>query len=117
MRPAADAAGARPGARRRPRGRRSLAKLAESDDRQQLFAEFLAVCSEDGPPTVVVLEDLHWADAATLDFLAFAGRRMDHTRGVLVVTYREDLGRDHPLRAVLGDLATVCACGGLGSSR
>ena len=60
-------------------------------------------------PTVVVLEDLHWADAATLDFLAFAGRRMEHTRGVLVVTYREDLGRDHPLRAVLGDLATVRA--------
>ncbi len=86
-----------------------LAKLAESDDRQQLFAEFLAVCSVDGPPTVVVLEDLHWADAATLDFLAFAGRRMEHTRGVLVVTYREDLGRDHPLRTVLGDLATVRA--------
>ena len=51
-----------------------LAKLAESDDRHQLFAEFLAACSVDGPPTVVVLEDLHWADAATLDFLAFAGR-------------------------------------------
>ena len=86
-----------------------LAKLAESDDRHQLFAEFLAVCSLDGPPTVVVLEDLHWADAATLDFLTFAGRRMEHTRGVLVVTYREDLGRDHPLRTVLGDLATVRA--------
>ncbi|HMK10502.1 MAG TPA: AAA family ATPase, partial [Acidimicrobiales bacterium] len=84
-----------------------LAKLALSDDRHQLFAEFLAVCSIDGPPTVVVLEDLHWADAATLDFLAFAGRRMEHTRGVLVVTYREDLGRDHPLRSVLSDLATV----------
>ncbi|HTN79555.1 MAG TPA: AAA family ATPase, partial [Acidimicrobiales bacterium] len=86
-----------------------LAKLADSDDRYQLFAEFLAVCSLDGPPTVVVLEDLHWADAATLDFLAFAGRRMEHTRGVLVVTYREDLGRDHPLRSVLGDLGTVRA--------
>jgi DNA-binding CsgD family transcriptional regulator len=84
-----------------------LAKLAESDDRHRLFAEFLAVCSLEGPPTVVVLEDLHWADAATLDFLTFAGRRMEHTRGVLVATYRDDLGRDHPLRSVLGDLATV----------
>jgi len=84
-----------------------LAKLADSDDRHRLFSEFLAVCSLDGAPTLVVLEDLQWADAATLDFLAFAGRRMEHTRGVLIVTYRDELGRDHPLRSVLGDLATV----------
>jgi DNA-binding CsgD family transcriptional regulator/tetratricopeptide (TPR) repeat protein len=84
-----------------------LAKLAETDDRHRLFAEFLAMCAVEGAPTVVVLEDLHWADAATLDFLTFAGRRMEHTRGVLIVTYRDELGRDHPLRSVLGDLATV----------
>ncbi len=85
-----------------------LAKLAESDDRHRLFARIpRGVLRSTDPPTVVVLEDLHWADAATLDFLAFAGRRMEHTRGVLVVTYRDELGRDHPLRSVLGDLATV----------
>ena len=84
-----------------------LAKLADSDDRHHLFTEFLAACAEDGPPTLAVLDDMQWADAATLDFLAFAGRRVDRTRCVLIVTHRDDLRRDHPLRAVLGELATV----------
>src|SRR5262249_20757863 len=48
-----------------------LAKLADSDDRHRLFAELIAACSLDGPVTVLVLEDLHWADAASLDFLAY----------------------------------------------
>ncbi len=86
-----------------------LAKLADSDDRHRLFVELIGACSLDGPPTVVVLDDLHWADAATLDFLVYAGRRMEHTRGVLIITYRDDLGREHPLRTVLGELATVRA--------
>ncbi len=84
-----------------------LAKLADSDDRHRLFTEFLAACAQNGPPTLAVLDDMQWADAATLDFLAFAGRRVDRTRCVLIVTHRDDLRRDHPLRAVLGELATV----------
>ena len=53
--------------------------LAESDDRHRLFAEFLAVCSLDGPPTVVVLEDLHWADGDA-PFLTFAGHEWSTAR-------------------------------------
>ena len=56
---------------------------------------------------MAVIEDVHWADEATLDLLSFAGRRLGRTRALLLVTYRDDeLGDDHPLRIVLGDLAT-----------
>src|SRR5918996_603319 len=59
-------------------------------------------------PTVVVVEDAHWADEATLDALRFLGRRVHATRGLVVVTFRDDeTPAHHPLRAVLGDLATA----------
>ena len=58
-------------------------------------------------PSVVVLEDVHWADQATLDVLRLLGRRVATTRALLVATYRDDeLGRSHPLRLVLGELPT-----------
>ena len=57
------------------------------------------------PGTVLVVEDVHWSDEATLDVLRFLGRRIDELRAVLVLTYRDDeLDRDHPLARLLGDL-------------
>jgi DNA-binding CsgD family transcriptional regulator len=41
-------------------------------------------------PTLVVLEDLHWADDATLDFVRFLGRRVRDTHILVVVTARND---------------------------
>jgi DNA-binding CsgD family transcriptional regulator len=59
-------------------------------------------------PTVAVLEDLHWADEATLDVLSLLGRRAEHTGALIIVTYRDDeLDRAHPLRLVLGDMRTA----------
>ncbi|MCY1141921.1 AAA family ATPase [Actinoplanes sp. Pm04-4] len=63
----------------------------------------------DRPPQaarpVVVLEDLHWADEATLDMVAFLGRRLALCRALLLITYREDeVGPDHRLRTVLAGL-------------
>jgi len=53
----------------------------------------------------VVLEDLHWADEATLDFVRFLGRRIQRTRCLLIATYRDDeLAPTHLLRSVLGEL-------------
>jgi DNA-binding CsgD family transcriptional regulator len=54
---------------------------------------------------VVVMEDLHWADEATLDLVAFLGRRLALCRVLLVLTYRDDeVGPDHQLRTVLAGL-------------
>lgn len=56
-------------------------------------------------PIVVVIEDIHWADDATLDFLRFIGRRIEETKAMVICTYRDDeVGADHQLRPVLGQL-------------
>jgi DNA-binding CsgD family transcriptional regulator/tetratricopeptide (TPR) repeat protein len=56
------------------------------------------------PPSIVVFEDIHWADEATLDLLKFLGRRIEQTRALMILTYRDDeVDRQHPLRSVLGD--------------
>src|SRR5262249_47416426 len=61
-------------------------------------------------PTIVVLEDVHWADEATLDVLGVIGRRVERLDALVIVTYRTDeLSRSHPLRIVLGDLATAAS--------
>jgi tetratricopeptide (TPR) repeat protein len=58
-----------------------------------------------GAPSVVVFEDVHWADEATLDVIRLAGRRVADAPMLLVLSYRGDaLDRSHPLRIVLGDL-------------
>ncbi len=60
-----------------------------------------------GEPTLLVLEDMHWADEATLDFLRFLGRRMDDLALLVVVTYRDDeVLSGHQLAVVLGDLTS-----------
>jgi DNA-binding CsgD family transcriptional regulator/tetratricopeptide (TPR) repeat protein len=67
-----------------------------------------AVLDELVEPVLVVLEDVHWADAATLDALRVLGRRIDGTRGLVIATYRDDeVESGHPLRTVLGELASA----------
>ena len=54
-------------------------------------------------PTVLVIEDVHWADDATLDALRYLIRRIADLPAVLVLTYRDDeLNRGHPLHGLLG---------------
>jgi DNA-binding CsgD family transcriptional regulator len=58
-------------------------------------------------PTVVVIEDVHWADEGTLDVLRLLARRLRSSPALVVASYRDDaLARDHPLRLVVGELAT-----------
>ena len=55
--------------------------------------------------TLLVFEDIHWADEATLDLIKYLGRRVQQTKTLLILTYREDeAGSKHLLRSVLGDL-------------
>lgn len=79
--------------------------LTAEPSRTEVFEAALGLLTRQ--PTVAVVEDAHWADEATLDLLNFLGRRLRGSNAVLVVTYRADeVGRDHPLSIVLGDLAT-----------
>jgi DNA-binding CsgD family transcriptional regulator/tetratricopeptide (TPR) repeat protein len=69
-------------------------------------------------PTIVVLEDVHWADEATLDVLRLIARRLDAVPALVVATYRDDeLDRAHPLRILLGELATSDRIGRLELAR
>jgi predicted ATPase len=68
---------------------------------------FTAAC-----PLVLILEDLHWSDRATLAWLAAVARRPDPARLLLLGTYRpgEALVQGHPVRAVLTELQQHGQC-------
>ena len=74
---------------------------------------FTAVCDElatPPSPALLVVEDAHWADGATLDVLRYLGTRVQNLPAALLITYRDDaLARDHPLRGVLGALGSAAA--------
>ena len=73
--------------------------------REELFAALLRQVSEPGTLDVMVVEDIHWADEATVDMLRFVGRRIKNAGVLLIATYREeDLTAGDPLRAALGEL-------------
>jgi hypothetical protein len=53
-------------------------------------------------PAVIVLEDLHWADEATLDVIKYLARRPSAAELLIVLTFRDDeLAPHHPLRSLL----------------
>ena len=83
-----------------------LELCAAGAGREELFRALLRELSAPGPLTVVVVEDIHWADEATIDLLRFAGRRLREAPVLLIITYRDDdLAADDPLRVALGELA------------
>ena len=85
-----------------------LLELCRADaPREELFGALLRQVSEPGGLQVLVVEDIHWADEATIDLLRFLGRRIRDAPVLLLATYRDDdLTPGNPLRIALGDLAT-----------
>ncbi|MEP6651305.1 MAG: ATP-binding protein [Lapillicoccus sp.] len=64
--------------------------------RPRLFREIRTRLVE--RPTVLVLEDVHWADEATLELVRFLGRRLDGMPLLVVATFRDDdVGTGAPL--------------------
>ncbi len=85
-----------------------LLELCRADaPREALFGALLRQVSQPDTVHVVVIEDIHWADDATIDLLRFLGRRIADAAVLLIVTYRDDgLAAGDPLQLALGDLAT-----------
>ena len=82
------------------------ADAGEPVDRVRLFAAVRAALVSE--PTVWLVEDLHWADAATLDLVRYLARRGEGSPVLLLLTFRDDeVGAGHPVRVLLGELATV----------
>src|SRR5207249_11698023 len=63
-------------------------------------------------PLVLVLEDLHWSDPSTLEWLTYVARRRDRARLLVLGTYRplDAVIRSHPLRAVVQELRQHVQC-------
>jgi DNA-binding CsgD family transcriptional regulator len=85
--------------------------IADSDRsglaRQQMFGGVLGLLAElaAATPVLLVLEDLHWADASTRDLVTFLSRMLHRERVALIGSYRtDDLHRRHPLRPVVAEL-------------
>ena len=71
----------------------------------EMFSDVLDRLRNTTRPIVMVIEDIHWGDDGTLDFLKFIGRRLAGANAMLICTYRDDeVGPDHVLRPVLGQL-------------
>jgi tetratricopeptide (TPR) repeat protein len=83
----------------------------DSLDQAEVFDAVRALLvgrAERSPVVVVVLEDLHWADRASRDLVAFLARTLRAGRVLLVVSYRSDeLHRRHPLRPLLVELVRL----------
>ena len=75
--------------------------------RLQMFGAVLGLLAElaAARPVLLVLEDLHWADASTRDLVTFLSRMLHRDRVAMIGTYRsDDLHRRHPLRPVVAEL-------------
>ncbi|MGH9033701.1 MAG: AAA family ATPase, partial [Acidimicrobiia bacterium] len=77
--------------------------LVEGAPLERLLDLVLAELVRPPGPVVLVIDDLHWADQATLDLVVFLARRIDSLRALLVLAYRPgEMGLDHPLLRTLG---------------
>ena len=79
--------------------------LDTSTDHVRIFEWLLRLLvSATFPASILVIEDLHWGDTATLDLLRFLARRIARVRALLLITYRdEELGAQSPIRHLLGE--------------
>ena len=88
-------------------GGRLLERCTAGADREELFRALLDQLRAPDVLDVVVLEDVHWADEATLDLLRYLARRLRDCAALMVITFRDDgLAADDLLRVVVGELVT-----------
>jgi DNA-binding CsgD family transcriptional regulator/tetratricopeptide (TPR) repeat protein len=79
---------------------------AVAGDRDGLFTALLREFRSSSL-CIIALEDAHWADGPSIELLGMLGRRAVDLPLVVIVTFRDhEIGADHPLRVVLGDLVS-----------
>ena len=84
------------------------AALREEQRTTSAFARLLDALRKMLQHVVLVIEDLHWADDATLDLVRYLGRRLEDTRILVICTYRDDeTARLPSLRRLLSDVSTL----------
>ena len=75
------------------------------EDRTTLFTDFFQRFDQQPGLSLLVFEDIHWADEATIDFIKFLARRITRLRCLFILTWRdEEVNPGHPLKQLLGQL-------------
>lgn len=81
-------------------------KIQSVSSRAELFTKFVQVLTQKQRPVVILFEDIHWADEATLDFVKFFARRISRTKCLFILTFRDGgVNQQLPLRNILADLS------------
>ncbi|MEG3615743.1 ATP-binding protein [Isoptericola haloaureus] len=85
------------------------AALRRDASREELFDAAIdaVTTAEPAAPVVLVVEDVHWADEATVDLVRFLARRLRDRPAVLVLTYRDDEGSRSARTATLGEIGAL----------
>ena len=79
-------------------------KLELGASRPSIFNEFLNEINQK-EPNIIVIEDVHWADESTFDFIKFLAKRINKYKSLLIITYRSDeIGSTHPLRLTFSNI-------------
>jgi len=93
---------------------RALHRRAQAATRERMLRELTEAVEALTVEALVILwlEDLHWSDMSTLDWLAFLGRRPERARLMVLGTYRsaEARANEHPLAAVKDELQLHRLC-------
>jgi len=80
--------------------------ISDITDRTLFFASVFHELKNQKGTSLVIFEDIHWADEATLDFIKFLARRITQLHCLFILTYRDnEIHAHHPLRNVLGQLS------------
>ncbi len=80
--------------------------IREQENHSVIFASLLDELTRLGKPICLVIEDVQWADAGTLDLIQYLGRRIENMPILMLLSYRTcELAADHPLRASIGSLS------------
>jgi DNA-binding CsgD family transcriptional regulator/tetratricopeptide (TPR) repeat protein len=73
-------------------------------DHISAFESLLRLISRGAAPALLIIEDVHWADTATLDLIRYLGRRIARVRALILITYRdEEVDARSPVRNLLGE--------------
>lgn len=78
-------------------------------ERVALFSAVLDELANPPAPVVLIVEDVHWADAATLDLVTYLGRRIHRSAALMILSYRDDEASFAALRQTIASIPAARA--------
>ncbi len=77
----------------------------DNENRTGFFTKLFQGLANQKEPCIVIFEDIHWADEATLDFIKFLARRITQLQCLFILSYRDnEISEQHNLRNILSQV-------------